>query len=57
MKKLIWLLIAASVLASCLVDNSTIQELNQMTAGDLFRRAGVEIQSPPPRPICPVPAN
>ena len=49
MSKVIWLAIAALLLASCLVDNDTIHELNQMTTGDLLRQAGV-FYSPLPTP-------
>jgi len=54
MSKAVWLVIAAAILASCLVDNDTIHELNQMTTGDLLKRANV-FYSPLPTPTYAIP--
>jgi hypothetical protein len=54
MRKVVGLAIAAVILASCLVDNDTIHELNQMTTGDLLKRANV-FYSPLPAPTYAIP--
>jgi hypothetical protein len=53
MKHIIWLIIAAALIAGCMADNDTIRALQGVTLGEVLHSFDIEIQSPPSRPVAP----